>query len=52
VKKVVILKKESLTTIEARDEHIDVARADVLPVEFVTSSLDIVLRVKENETDA
>ena len=44
--------EDSLSTLEARDEHIDVARANVLPVKLVTSSLNIVLRGKENKTGA
>ena len=44
--------KDSLSTLEAGDEHIDVAGADVLTVEFVTSLLDIVLRGKENKASA
>ena len=44
--------KDSLVTLDAGDEHIDVAGADVLTVEFVTSLLDIVLRGKENKASA
>ena len=44
--------KDSLVTLDTGDEHIDVAGADVLTVEFVTSLLDIVLRGKENKASA
>ena len=44
--------KDSLSTLEAGDEHIDVAGADVLTVEFVASPLHIVLRGKENKASA
>ena len=45
-------RESSLSTLEARNEHIDIARANVLPVEFVSGPLDVVLRAQENKASA
>ena len=41
-----------VASLDAGDEHVDVAGADVLAVEFVAGFLDEVLRLEENETCA
>ena len=39
---------DSLISLEARDQHVDVAGANVLTVQFIASLLTIVLRVADN----
>ena len=42
----------SLCGLKARNEHIDIAGANVLSVQFIAGPLDIILRAKESKADA